>query len=78
MIIKSSESAKYVFLLDGKLVSTEDGKPFEFNVYLNDEDNNKRYHSIGRLVDNYVYNLLETECYLRRMTIPVCIFGFIY
>jgi len=64
----------YIFEIDGKLVSIENGKPFEFNVYSNKEDNRKRYHSIGRLVDNYVYGLMENDLQLRRITIPVCIY----
>ncbi|CAF1211232.1 unnamed protein product [Rotaria sp. Silwood1] len=54
-----------------KLVSIIDGKPFEFHVSPNKEDNFERYNAIGRLVTNYIYDLLEKECHLKRITIPL-------
>ncbi|UJR31574.1 hypothetical protein I4U23_019061 [Adineta vaga] len=68
---KSSLEAYGYFFDRGKLVSLENGRPFQFNAYPHDEDNQKRYHAIGRLVDNYIYGLLENECHLRRIPIPV-------
>ncbi|CAF0772160.1 unnamed protein product [Adineta steineri] len=40
-------------------------------MYSNEDDNQRRYHSIGRLVDNHVYTLLERVCELQRITIPI-------
>ncbi len=40
----------------------------------NNEENSRRYHSIGRLVDNHVYNIMENGLQLRRISIPVCVF----
>jgi hypothetical protein len=64
------------FQIDGKLVSTDNGQPFQFYVFPNKEDNYTRYHAIGRLVDNVIYDRMEKGLGLRRITIPVCIFVF--
>ncbi|CAF0881854.1 unnamed protein product [Rotaria sordida] len=57
---------------NGKLVSIIDGKPFEFHVHSNNDDNRVRYNGIGRLVTNYIYDLLEEkECGLQRIKIPL-------
>ncbi|CAF3581496.1 unnamed protein product [Rotaria sordida] len=57
---------------NGKLVSIIDGKPFEFHVHSNNDDNRVRYNAIGRLVTNYIYDLLEEkECGLQRIKIPL-------
>ena len=52
----------------------EDGQPFEFDVYSNKDDNNRRYHAIGRLVDLHIYRMMEHELGLRCISIPVCEF----
>jgi hypothetical protein len=51
-------------------------QPFQFYVFPNNEDNARRYHAIGRLVDNYIYERMEENLGLRRIPIPVCIFVF--
>ena len=61
-------------IIDGKLVSIGDEQPFEFYVYPNNGDNQRRYHTIGRLVDDYIYDLMERDLQLRRIPIPVCVF----
>ena len=61
-------------ILDGKLVSIDADEPFKFDVFADDQENQKRYESIGKLVDNVVYELLENECHLQRVTIPVGLF----
>ncbi|CAF4993994.1 unnamed protein product, partial [Rotaria sp. Silwood1] len=55
----------------GKLVSIETGKPFKFDVFSDQEENQKRYESIGKLIDNAVYELLENTCQLQRVIVPV-------
>ena len=60
--------------LDGKLVQISDGKPFVFFVSPNNQENQRRYHAIGRFVDQYIYGLLQAELKLRPLRIPVCVF----
>lgn len=57
--------------IDGKFVQNDNGQPFEFAVFPNHDDNQRRYNAIGRLVDQYVYHLLQTELKLRVFPIPV-------
>ena len=59
------------FRLDHKLVSTDTNGPFEFNHYADQEENQKRYETIGKLIDEKIFDLLENECHLDRVTIPV-------
>ena len=50
---------------DGKV--TEEG--FEFKVYEEHKANQARYEAIGRLVDEEIYKLLETEGKLERVPV---------
>ena len=59
------------FRLDHKLVSIDTNGPFEFNYYTDQEENQKRYETIGKLIDEKIFDLLENECRLDRVTIPV-------
>ena len=54
-------------------MSIENQQPFQFYVFPNNEDNSRRYHAIGRLIDEYIYERLEQDLRLRRIPIPVCI-----
>lgn len=58
--------------LDGKLVSIETNESFKFDVYEDNDENQKRYETIGKLIDEAVYEKLESECHLNRVTVPVC------
>ncbi|CAF1239900.1 unnamed protein product, partial [Didymodactylos carnosus] len=55
----------------GKLVQINGDEPFIYNVYKSKEDNKKRYSAIGKLVEKEIYRLLETECDLDRVPIPI-------
>lgn len=61
-------------LIDGKFVSIETNEPFKFDVYADKDENQSRYETIGRLVDNAVYDELEKQCKLKRVIVPVCLF----
>ena len=50
---------------DGKV--TEEG--FEFKVYAEHRDNQARYEAIGRVIDEEIYKLLETEVKLQRVPV---------
>ncbi len=63
----------FLFKIDGKLVSIETNEPFKFDVFTDKEENQKRYETIGRLIDNAVFDLLENTCQLQRVTVPVCL-----
>ncbi|CAF1168591.1 unnamed protein product [Adineta ricciae] len=54
-----------------KLVSIDTNEPFKFDVFEDKEENQKRYETIGRLVDNAVFDLLESKCQLQRVTVPI-------
>ena len=61
-----------IFLpIDEKFVSIDDDEPFQFNVYSDPEENQKRYEAIGKLVDEAVFEMLQHRCGLTRVTIPV-------
>lgn len=62
----------YICSIDGKLVSSADGRPFQYNMYRNDDENRKRYSAIGRSVTTYIYDLLVRDCGLIKIPIPVC------
>ncbi|CAF3793740.1 unnamed protein product [Rotaria sordida] len=66
----SLEKYGYHFKND-KLVSIETGKPFKFDVFSDNDENQKRYESVGKLIDNAVFELLENTCQLQRITVPV-------
>ena len=46
---------------------TEEG--FEFKVYAEHRDNQARYEAIGRVIDEEIYKLLETEGKLQRVPV---------
>ncbi|UJR15111.1 hypothetical protein I4U23_002077 [Adineta vaga] len=54
-----------------KLVSIESNEPFKFDVFDDKEENQKRYETIGKLIDNAVFDLLESTCKLQRVTVPI-------
>ncbi|CAM4801047.1 unnamed protein product [Rotaria magnacalcarata] len=56
---------------NGKLVTIETDEPFEFNFHSDNDENQKRYESIGKLIDESIFKLLESECHLKRVTVPV-------
>ncbi|CAF4221836.1 unnamed protein product [Adineta steineri] len=56
---------------NGKLVSIASDEPFKFNVYTDSEENQKRYESIGRSVDDAIFDLLESTCQLQRVSVPI-------
>ncbi len=62
------------FQLDGKLVSIQGNQPFKFDVFTDKEENQKRYETIGKLIDDAVFEKLESECNLKRVVVPVCLF----
>ena len=45
--------------------------PFIFNYCSDTDYNNRRYHLIGKCVEQHVYHLLEEQCGLIRYPIPV-------
>ena len=57
--------------LDGRLVSIESKKPFQFDVFQNNDENQKRYETIGKLIDEAVFEKLEEEGHLQRQIVPV-------
>ncbi|CAF0993057.1 unnamed protein product [Didymodactylos carnosus] len=64
--------AQYGYQLKNeKFVQIDIDAPFEYELYKNKEDNQKRYETIGKLLDKEIYTLLETECHLTRIIIPV-------
>ena len=76
LIVRNSHQEKgeqscCLFSIGGKLVSISTGAPFEFRVYPNHEDNQRRYHEIGKSVEHHVYGLLIEKCGLHRCNIPV-------
>jgi hypothetical protein len=60
--------------LDGKFVSIETNEPFKFDIFPDKGENQKRYETIGRLIDDAVFEKLESECHLQRVIVPVCSF----
>lgn len=69
--LNSLEEYGYQFH-NGKLVSIETNESFKFDVYEDKDENQKRYETIGKLIDEAVYEKLESECHLNRVTVPVC------
>ncbi|XP_055954240.1 cotranscriptional regulator FAM172A homolog [Argiope bruennichi] len=66
------EGFGYKFNEFGQLRHITTGEPFEFNVKKDDQVyNQKRYEALGELVTDYVYDLLEKEGGLKKMTIPL-------
>ncbi|XP_044627631.1 putative protein ARB2BP isoform X2 [Equus asinus] len=65
------EEFKYDFNEKAELRHTETQSPFVFNYYENVlERNSKRYQALGRLLEQYIYELLEKLCKLQKVYIP--------
>ncbi|XP_053149907.1 cotranscriptional regulator FAM172A isoform X4 [Hemicordylus capensis] len=66
------EGFEYAFNEKGQLRHTKTGEPFVFN-YREDLHrwNQKRYEALGEIITKYVYELLEEECHLEKVYIPV-------
>ncbi|XP_068941542.1 cotranscriptional regulator ARB2A [Petaurus breviceps papuanus] len=60
------------FHLEGQLRHIRTGEPFVFNAR---EDlhrwNQKRYEALGEIITKYVYELLEKDCNLKKISLPV-------
>ncbi|KAM5298194.1 cotranscriptional regulator ARB2A [Ctenodactylus gundi] len=66
------EGFEYAFNERGQLRHIKTGEPFVFN-YREDLHrwNQKRYEALGEIITKYVYELLEKDCNLKKITIPV-------
>nr|XP_012998700.1 protein FAM172A [Cavia porcellus] len=66
------EGFEYAFNEKGQLRHIKTGEPFVFN-YREDLHrwNQKRYEALGEIITKYVYELLEKDCNLKKITIPV-------
>uniref|UniRef100_A0A8C4W0K1 ARB2 cotranscriptional regulator A n=1 Tax=Gopherus evgoodei TaxID=1825980 RepID=A0A8C4W0K1_9SAUR len=66
------ELGKEHFPGEGQLRHIKTGEPFVFN-YREDLHrwNQKRYEALGEIITKYVYELLEKECHLKKVTLPV-------
>ncbi|XP_069081508.1 cotranscriptional regulator ARB2A isoform X2 [Pleurodeles waltl] len=66
------EGFEYAFNEKGQLRHITTGEPFVFNFR---EDlhrwNQKRYEALGEIITKHVYTLLETECNLKKVILPV-------
>ncbi|MCJ8746812.1 hypothetical protein PDJAM_G00146060 [Pangasius djambal] len=69
---KTLEEFEYAFNEHGQLRHTKTGEPFVFN-YKEDMHrwNQKRYEALGEIITQYVYELLEKDCKLRKEMLPV-------
>ncbi|XP_053336534.1 cotranscriptional regulator FAM172A homolog [Clarias gariepinus] len=69
---KTLEEFEYAFNERGQLRHTKTGEPFVFN-YKEDMHrwNQKRYEALGEIITQYVYELLEKDCKLRKEMLPV-------
>lgn len=69
---KTLEEFEYAFNERGQLRHTQTGEPFVFN---HKEDmhrwNQKRYEALGEIITQYVYELLEKDCRLKKEMLPV-------
>lgn len=62
----------YFFNDFGQLRNLKTGEPYHFQVRPNDLTyNQRRYEALGDLITERVYDLMETETQLNRLTIPV-------
>ncbi|XP_075050984.1 putative protein ARB2BP [Mixophyes fleayi] len=69
---QSLEDLQYYFNAYGELRHTITNKPFVYNYYKNEhERNHKRYRILGDMITLHVYEVLEKECKLERITIPI-------
>ncbi|XP_052599643.1 cotranscriptional regulator FAM172A isoform X7 [Peromyscus californicus insignis] len=66
------EGFEYAFNEKGQLRHIKTGEPFVFN-YREDLHrwNQKRYEALGEIITKYVYELLEKDCNLQKISIPV-------
>ncbi|XP_059349011.1 cotranscriptional regulator FAM172A isoform X2 [Ammospiza nelsoni] len=66
------EGFEYIFNEKGQLRHIKTGEPFVFN-YREDLHrwNQKRYEALGEIITKYVYELLQNECHLKKVTLPV-------
>ncbi|KAM6229976.1 cotranscriptional regulator ARB2A isoform 3-T3 [Porphyrio hochstetteri] len=66
------EGFEYIFNEKGQLRHIKTGEPFVFN-YREDLHrwNQKRYEALGEIITKYVYQLLQKECHLKKVTLPV-------
>ncbi|KAM6467817.1 cotranscriptional regulator ARB2A isoform 1-T4 [Liasis olivaceus] len=66
------EGFEYTFNEKGQLRHIKTGEPFVFN-YREDLHrwNQKRYEALGEIITRYVYELLEEECHLKKVYVPV-------
>ncbi|MEJ1275515.1 hypothetical protein NN561_006412 [Cricetulus griseus] len=74
------EGFEYAFNEKGQLRHIKTGEPFVFN-YREDLHrwNQKRYEALGEIITKYVYELLEKDCHLQKISIPVSpIFNNVY
>ncbi|KAF2353355.1 Alpha/Beta hydrolase fold [Trinorchestia longiramus] len=56
---------------NGELCNIESGEKFQFVVKENDHHYNQlHYEALGKVIEEYVYELLETECGLHRLPVP--------
>uniref|UniRef100_A0A6I8NJA1 ARB2 cotranscriptional regulator A n=1 Tax=Ornithorhynchus anatinus TaxID=9258 RepID=A0A6I8NJA1_ORNAN len=67
----SLEGFEYAFNEKGQLRHVKTGEPFVFN-YREDLHrwNQKRYEALGEIITKYVYELLENECSLKKISLP--------
>ncbi|XP_065835128.1 cotranscriptional regulator ARB2A-like [Oscarella lobularis] len=65
------EGFGYTFNTEGRIEDIETGKPFQFVVREDDRQfNQARYEALGKVVDETIFQLLETDCGLRKIEIP--------
>ncbi|XP_041041594.1 cotranscriptional regulator FAM172A homolog isoform X4 [Carcharodon carcharias] len=66
------EEFEYSFNEKGQLRHIKTGQPYVFNYH---EDlhrwNQKRYEALGEIITHCVYELLENECHLKKVYLPV-------
>ncbi|XP_056680618.1 cotranscriptional regulator FAM172A isoform X2 [Monodelphis domestica] len=66
------EGFEYAFNEKGQLRHITTGEPFVFNAR---EDlhrwNQKRYEALGEIITKYIYELLEKDCNLKKISLPV-------
>ncbi|XP_069827139.1 putative protein ARB2BP isoform X1 [Dendropsophus ebraccatus] len=66
------DDLQYSFNQRGELRHMVTKEPFVYNYYKNEhERNHKRYKILGDMITLHVYELLERECNLERITIPI-------
>ncbi|KAM9320463.1 putative protein ARB2BP [Gastrophryne carolinensis] len=66
------EDLQYYFNAQGELRHVVTNNPFNYNYYKNEYDrNHKRYKIIGDMITLYVFELLEKDCNLQRITLPL-------